>query len=116
MYKLDEKIMNNEFKNQLAAALDGLSFTGESDAQFELLNHKEVNADAFFERLTKIEDWHEEQEKAIAKKFADLKALLDANTSGVQIVKIGKIEIEYFIGGFDKTGEAFLIRTRAIET
>lgn len=77
---------------------------------------RETDFEDFFKDLTVIEDWFEKEEIETAEKFKRLRDLLFQNLENLKVYKIGKIEIEIYIAGFDKNGNLAGIKTKAVET
>lgn len=75
-----------------------------------------VNAEAFFARLTAVNDWFGPRERQRAKRFQELKQLLDEELTDLKVFKIGKIQIDIYIVGSDKEGRLAGVRTKAVET
>ena len=82
-----------------------------ANAQVEERDFAEI-----FARLTKIEDWFGDDEKANAAKFAALKDLLEKNLKDLKVFKVGKIQIDIYFVGLDVTGNIAGIQTKAVET
>jgi len=76
----------------------------------------EVSLDDFFGRLTAVKEWFDESRTARAKKFLELRRLLEESLTALCVYKIGEIQIEIFIAGIDKSGRLAGVRTRAVET
>jgi len=70
----------------------------------------------FFKRLTEIQDWFGEEEKETAKKYAQLKELLEKNLRDLRIFKVGKIHLDIYAVGLDAENRLIGIKTKAIET
>ena len=79
-------------------------------------NLEERNFVEFFDRLTTIRDWYGEREKDRAKKFLELKTLLEENLTGLKVYRIGTIRLYIFAVGIDKDGNLTGITTKAVET
>ncbi len=128
-----------ELKKQIKKASEGLIFISETDAEIlpffggqaqavtkvEILSQTKSAADApveerdfkeFFARLTEIQDWFGDEEKAIAQKFADLKDVLERNLRNLEVFKIGKIQLDVYVVGLDAENNLLGIKTKAVET
>ncbi len=70
----------------------------------------------FFKRLTEIQDWFGDEEKATAQKFAELKDLLERNLRDLKVFKIGKIQIDVYVVGLEAENNLLGIKTKAVET
>jgi Nuclease A inhibitor-like protein len=76
----------------------------------------ESSFDDLFARLTAERDWYGDVEKARAKKFLELKGLLEENLSGLKVFRAGHIQITIFAVGADAGGNILGVTTRAVET
>lgn len=124
---------------QIKKIVNGLFYTSETDAQILLFAGKKAESvtseeilcqtgnktdssieekefTEFFARLTEIQDWFGDEEKATAQKFADLKDLLQNNLKDLKVFKIGKIQIDVYAVGLDVKGILTGIKTQAVET
>lgn len=72
--------------------------------------------DEFFVRLTKIQDWFGDEEKASAAKFTGLRELLKNNLRDLAVFKIGSIQIEIYAVGLPSENILAGIQTKAVET
>ncbi len=129
----------DELKNQLKKATENLFFISETDAEItpffgrqaqavtkeEILMQSQSMANVlieekdfagFFKRLTEIQDWFGDEEKATAQKFAELKDLLERNLRDLKVFKIGKIQIDVYVVGLDAENNLLGIKTKAVET
>jgi len=129
----------DELKNQLKKATENLFFISETDAEItpffgrqaqavtkeEILMQSQSMANVlieekdfagFFKRLTEIQDWFGDEEKATAQKFAELKDLLEKNLRDLKVFKIGKIQIDVYVVGLDAENNLLGIKTKAVET
>lgn len=129
----------NDFSAQITKITKGLSYISEVDAEISffagnkaeavtaqnLLNQAGKPPDApiqekdfteFFAGLVEIQDWFGEEETATAKKFADLKDLLEKNLKDIKVLKVGKIELDVYVVGLDAEGKLAGIQTKAVET
>lgn len=126
-------------KDQIKKASKGLYFISETDAEIlpffggqaqavtkeEILSQTKSAADApveerslteFFARLTEIQDWFGDEEKATAQRFARLKDLLEGNFRDLKVFKIGKIQLDIYAVGLDAENNLLGIKTKAVET
>lgn len=69
-----------------------------------------------FGRLTAHKDWHGEREIERAKKFLELKKLLEENLRDLKVFRIGTIQLAIYAVGIDKGGYLMGVTTRAVET
>ena len=128
-----------ELNRQIKLLVKNLYYSSETDAEInafkgttaatltvgEVLNQTRNKPDApveqrdfneFFDRLTKIEDWFGDEEKANAAKFAALKDLLARNLRDLAVYKIGKIQLDIYVVGLPAENILIGIRTKAVET
>ncbi|MDQ6786140.1 MAG: nuclease A inhibitor family protein [Acidobacteriota bacterium] len=136
------KAMNSnetDLPSQIKKLTDGLYYISETDAEIlpfvgkksqavtsEEIKNQIESADAsqieerdfteFFARLTEIQDWFGEEEKATAQKFSDLKSLLEKNLKDLKVFKVGKIQIDIYVVGLDAASNLMGIKTKAVET
>ncbi len=140
---MKNSVETNRKKSDLATQIKeitgGLFYMSETDAEIlpfsgkkaqtvssaELLNQIERKKDShveekdfteFFARLTEIQDWFGEEEKAAAQKFEALKSLLQNNLRDLKVFKIGEIQIDIYVVGLDAENALTGIQTKAVET
>lgn len=138
-----KKINENQAQNSLTGKIEnqvkGLCFVSETDAEilpFDGIRAESVTKDAllaqikfsenpaveeinfedFFSRLTKIEEWFSDEENQNARKFADLKNLLQSELKDLKVFKVGTIEIDIYVVGLDSQNLLKGIKTKAVET
>lgn len=75
----------------------------------------EVAFDEFFLRLTAMKDWFGEREKTRAKRFLELKKLLEENLCDLKVYRFGKIQVDICVVGI-AAGHILGFRTKAVET
>lgn len=117
---------------RLRTATAGLVYISEVDAPFtvfecdsdENILHdienkteiEEVDFGRFFERLTRRRDWHGERETMRAKKFLDLRKLIEESLTDLKIYRIGRVRVRILIFGRSPSGRFIGLETNAIET
>lgn len=69
-----------------------------------------------FNRLTKMQDWFGDEEKATAEKFSALRNLLETNLKDLKVFKVGRIELDVYVVGLDTESNLMGIQTKAVET
>jgi len=129
----------DKFKEQIRETSEGLYFMSETDAEIlpffgkqaqavtkeEILSQTESATNApveernfteFFARLTEIQDWFGDEEKATARKFGELKILLESNLRDLKVFKIGKIQLDVYAVGLNAENNLLGIKTKAVET
>jgi len=135
-----EKAANeNKLAKQIKKTAEGLYYISETDAEIlpfvgkkagtvtseEVLKQIEGAVDTpveerdfigFFARLTEMQDWFGDEEKATAEKFAELKDLLEKNLSNLKVFKIGNINLDIYIVGLNSDNILMGIKTKAVET
>jgi hypothetical protein len=77
---------------------------------------EERNFTEFFDRLTSIKDWYGKKEIARAKKFFELKTLLEENLCDLKVFRIGSRSIDIFVLGTGANGTLMGVTTKAVET
>jgi len=77
---------------------------------------EERDFDTLFTRLSTIKEWHGEAEIARAKKFLELKTLLEENLSDLKVFRIGTRRLDIYAVGTDKDGNLIGVTTTAVET
>lgn len=134
---------NSENSSYLSGLLEkacaGLTYLSETDAEVEpffggkveILNTQSfletigesekkpvevTGARQFFERVSKIHDWHTVSQKKNAEKFTALRKLLESNLSGLRVFRVGRIRIDIYIVGIDRDGNLAGVKTHAVET
>lgn len=137
--KVNKKKKNTKLIDELKKASKDLYYISETDAEiaaFDGGKSQEISAeiilertkadkkakveerdfDEFFERLTKIQDWFEEEETENANRFAYLRDLLKNNLRDLKIYKIGEVRIKIYAAGLDAEDDLFGIQTESVET
>jgi len=130
---------NKQFAGQIKKLSEGLYYISETDAPVspfvgskaeavskeEILRQTKSASDApveernfgeIFARLTKLQDWFGDEEKASAEKFGRLKEFLEQNLKDLKVFKIGRIQIKIYFVGLDREGKLMGIQTEAVET
>ena len=88
-----------------------LQTNNQPDTPIEERNFAEI-----FARLTAMQDWFGDEEKATAEKFAALQKLLEENLTNIKVFKVGSIQIDIYFVGLDTEGNLTGIQTKAVET
>jgi hypothetical protein len=125
--------------DRIADACDGLTYISETDAPIEAFANDELkeptakellrslgaigeavtesgNPDDFFQRLTRVRDWHTREQSKTVNRFKKLQQLLEKELDEIRVIRIGKIRIEIYVIGKSKTGEVVGVKTFAVET
>ena len=127
-----------ELIKQLSQASEGLLWLSESDYPFETIYWKDVvDIDAklrevidcsldtpievrelenFFRRVTKEEDWDEEEEMLRCKRYRELVNLLQTHLRDIKVYRVGEIEVNCYILGRTKSGSIIGLSTISVET
>lgn len=136
---IEKKVEQTSFVEMIKKASEGLYYISETDAEIlpfigakaehvtkeEILRQTHNKADApiaeksfddIFQRLTRVEDWFGDEEKATAAKYAELRDLLKNNLKDLKVFKVGSIEIDIYFVGLDEAGNLTGIQTKAVET
>ncbi|MGQ0541419.1 MAG: nuclease A inhibitor family protein [Blastocatellia bacterium] len=77
---------------------------------------EEVEFDKFFESLITEKDWFTAGQRKMAKRFAKLRDLMESELKEIKVFRVGRIRIEIYIVGIDKTGMIMGVKTFAVET
>jgi Nuclease A inhibitor-like protein len=122
---------------QLAAASRGLLYISESDHPFEVVDlksndvEKEIRqlaqkpgdtimqtqtVDYFFRNMVKTYPGYSEDQRNSAQRFLTLQELIKQKLSGVQVYRIGAIQVDAYIIGKLHDGKYGGLRTKLIET
>lgn len=127
------------FEQALREACEGLLYLSESEAeivpffgvkvadcsrktilgQFQLVKGspiEERQTAEFFSRLTTIKDWFSKIEIRNARQFERLQKLLEDNLVDLTVLRIGRIQIDIYVAGIDRSGNLAGFKTKAVET
>jgi hypothetical protein len=122
--------------SELKAASAGLLFMSESDYPFEVVRFDEStpaalrqasgeaaaapvetqSIETFFRVAVSEEDWRSVVERATAKKYQALVALLKDNLTNVKAYRVGSINIAVYLIGQSAEGNWLGLSTRVVET
>lgn len=132
--------MSEEVLNRFREAVHDLLYQSESDEPFEVWHWKDtshidplskvsalskgkagaviktISLDEFFKNLIEEKKWHGEEEKAVVKKYKELKAQIVNNLKQVQVFRAGQIEVDIWIIGRNQARDLMAIKTKAVET
>jgi hypothetical protein len=72
--------------------------------------------DDFFARLTRDEEWHNENDRVRVHRFKALEELLRNNLRDLKVFRIGSVRIDVYVAGLDRNGNLAGIKTKAVET
>lgn len=129
----------DNFVEQAASLCAGLYYMSETDAEIkpfagqkagavsveEILRQtkaaagmavEERNFAEIFARLTEIQDWYGEEEKATAEKFERLNEFLERNLRDLKVFKVGSRRLKIYFVGLDREDRLMGIQTEAVET
>jgi hypothetical protein len=125
----------------LKQKIENLLFTSEGEYPFEVIHWKRkdqnltlssesilnlcncppdtsitvVKLDDFLRRATKAEDWHGETEKLNVLRYQELQNYLTQTLEGIQVFKIGQVEIDtYIVGKADS--DIVGLKTKVVQT
>ena len=77
---------------------------------------EEITEAEFWEPVTTVEEWFEEEEKAKTAQFQTLKETLETTLTERQVFRVGKTEIDVYLLGKPTEGPRVGLKTRVIET
>ncbi|MGV0024637.1 nuclease A inhibitor family protein [Phormidesmis priestleyi] len=130
----------SEVLNQLKEASHGLLWISESEEPFEvfvweneaqedlndrtLLSHLDrantsvetQDFDLFFATATQIQDWQNEEERAIVHQYQQLAVALKQHLRDLKVYRIGEVNISVYILGKTEAGHIAGLVTQAVET
>jgi len=130
----------SEVLNRLKEASQGLVWFSESEAPFEvfvweneaqealndrtLLNHLDRSEtsvetqdfDAFFATATQIQNWQNEEERAIVHQYQQLVIALKQHLRDLKVYRMGEVNISTYILGKTEAGHIAGLVTQAVET
>ena len=131
-------LAKDDFETRVKKITENLYYISETDAEIlpfvgkkakttdakELLNQiecatapvEEKDFNGFFARLTEIQDWFGDEEKATATKFSDLKKLLEENLKNIKVFKVGSVQLDLYVVGLNAQSNLAGIKTKAVET
>jgi hypothetical protein len=116
--------MDTQLKDGLKTACEGLYYISETDAPFTVVDRiaeegepsETRSFEAFFAPLIAIRPGHQEQQIERAKKFLELKSLLEGSLHDLVVYKFGEVRRRIYVIGRDKDGELLGLRTESVET
>jgi hypothetical protein len=132
--------MQSDVQKSLKEATEGLLYSSESDAPFEVVSWdveeatitpervpslvglkadtpvEETKLDDFFEDLVKDESWHDEADRKTIERYRSLQDIMVKQLSDVRVFRVGDVEIDIFIMGRTDQGTWEGIKTKAVET
>jgi hypothetical protein len=76
---------------------------------------EEQTIDEFFEPVTTVEEWMNDEEKAEAARFGALRELLEAKLQNLQVFRAGETKLRVFFVGETEGGYAG-VETEVVET
>lgn len=122
----------------LAAAANGLLYPSETDASLEAFawdvpgpataelvlrcgKHdgapvKESTVEAFFNRVTRIQEWHGEEERANVQRFQELERVVRESLCDVRVFEVGEIEVTVYVVGTTPDNTLAGLRTLVVRT
>lgn len=75
-----------------------------------------LNVGQFWNNVTTIKEWYNDEQAARAKKFEELRTTLFEYLDFVQGFRVGEIEIDVYVFGKNEAGEIEGIKTLLVET
>ncbi|MDQ1088859.1 nuclease A inhibitor family protein [Siphonobacter sp. SORGH_AS_1065] len=135
------RLASNQLIEDLKKEVEGLLYTSESDAPFEvtplswtgeaspekedfirLLELEEgtpiqtQRLDTFFKPLLKSYDWFGEEETATLERYQKLKEYVTTQLTHTQVYRVGEVEIKVYIVGETIDQQWVALKTEATET
>ena len=128
---------DSELIERLKQESQGLLWHSESDYPFETIyweNVDDINTkllqvtdcsdkkievrelDSFFKRVTKEEDWYEQEEMAECKRYQALVKLLQTYLTDIKVYRVGSCEVNVYILGKTEKNAIAGLSTISIET
>ena len=132
---------DSELVTQLQEATKDLRWVSESDAPFEVVDWNDcslgrldddtllkltnqpepkpietMDFDQFFDYPTQVQDWHGEEETAIAHQYQAIADTLKQNLHNLKVYRIGEIQLDIYILGMTDDGKIVGLATKAVET
>jgi hypothetical protein len=121
---------------EIRKSTDGLNYVSETDAPVEpfsgghvdavdiaklientgAMKHEKLSPKKFFDRLTTVNDWFGPEQTDTARRFSELEKLLEENLSELTVFKIGRIQIDLYVVGYDADKNLIGVKTKAVET
>ncbi|MGD9563516.1 MAG: nuclease A inhibitor family protein [Pyrinomonadaceae bacterium] len=131
--KEKNKLTGESLRAEIENACRGLVYVSETDAEILAVldttgrlsatefvgttsGTESSPASEFFARLTKERDWHGDSERRSVRRFMELEMLLAANLEKLRMFRLGHIQVEIFVLGYDAKGSVCGIQTKAVET
>ena len=127
-----------ELINQLTETSKDLLWQSESDYPFKTVYWEDVDdieiklleltdntpdktievkeLDEFFNRVTKEEDWYNEEEMLICKRYQELVNLLQTHLTDIKVYCVGDVEVNCYILGKTKSEAIAGLSTISVET
>ncbi|HEY9302532.1 MAG TPA: nuclease A inhibitor family protein [Phormidium sp.] len=136
---MNQPTTSADIVNQLKLASDGLQCMSESDYPFEVFQWEGqepvtaqtviqqtghtpntqvevVQLDEFFRNATQEQDWHNDEEKEVVKRYQSLVETLKQSLSDIQVYRLGTVEIDVYIVGKTPSGNLAGLSTKVVET
>jgi len=77
---------------------------------------REQSPDEFWEPVLRVEDWYEEEEKAVVERFREVQTALTREVAAPRAFRIGEIEIDVYLLGQRPDGSWAGLKTRVVQT
>ncbi len=129
---------DSELIARLKQASLGLLWHSESDYPFEVIYWENVDdikskllqltdctpetkievrkLDIFFDRVTKEEDWYNDEEMAECKRYQELVHLLKTHLTDIKVYRVGEVEVNCYILGKTESNALAGLSTISVET
>jgi hypothetical protein len=70
----------------------------------------------FFHPATAEQDWHNDEERATARRFQELVSTLKEHLSDIKVLKVGKVQSDVYVVGKTASGDLAGVKTKVVET
>jgi Nuclease A inhibitor-like protein len=83
---------------------------------FDSAQARQISLEHLLKNAIKEEDWHGEEEVAMAKKYQQLLLLLTEELSNINVFKNGEVEVDIYVLGQLPNEEWITLKTKSVET
>ena len=118
-------LSDSQVQDQLAQASEGLTYTSETDAPFEVYSTsvfyitskmRTLTIDEFFETAIVHQTWHDEEDHQTVERFQALVSLLKLSLSNAKVYLFGEQDITAYIVGLTASGNIAGLKTTLVWT
>ena len=136
--RANRSMNEQELVNQISKASEGLLWLSESDYPFETVYWENIDSiesklleatnsvghtmlqvkelDDFFSQTTQEEDWYNDEEMLICKRYQALADLLRTHLTDIKVYRVGEVEVSCYILGKTESGAIAGLSTISVET